>query len=241
MNKARFDILMRRYQKYMVALLGIEQLTGTVRVPTVTINTQGRAEAARTVSALRREKEAIDEQIKALEKEKATAETTDARKADIDKEIAELAADRTLVEKGIAEARGLSASGAASANVSVVNLQGARGDEHVRAVAQSVEKLVLQIINSDDTGQLCFSHLGSAPKAEHPLAKFCATFLENINRTVDVRIKAAGGAAEQVIQSKLSPEKKATELQKISEGIKDSFLTGLPGQPATLTNRMIEL
>ena len=45
LNQAQYDILMRRYQKFMVALLGIEQLTGVVRVPTVIINTEGSAES----------------------------------------------------------------------------------------------------------------------------------------------------------------------------------------------------
>ncbi|HET7730610.1 MAG TPA: hypothetical protein VFK48_11315, partial [Usitatibacter sp.] len=38
LNELQYDILMRRYQKYMVALLGIEQLAGVVRSPAVTIS-----------------------------------------------------------------------------------------------------------------------------------------------------------------------------------------------------------
>ena len=33
LDRAQYEILVRRYQKYMVALLGIEQLTGVVRAP----------------------------------------------------------------------------------------------------------------------------------------------------------------------------------------------------------------
>lgn len=49
-TKYEYDLLQRRYQKYMVALLAIEQLTGVVKAPAVTIDTQGYAEAGRALS-----------------------------------------------------------------------------------------------------------------------------------------------------------------------------------------------
>ena len=54
--------LLRRFQRSMVVLLAVEQLTGTVRMPTVSITTQGQAEAAKSISEIRNEKEKIDKQ-----------------------------------------------------------------------------------------------------------------------------------------------------------------------------------
>ena len=49
-STSQYDLLARRYQKQTVALLAIEQLTGAFRSPSVTVNTIGSAEAARSIS-----------------------------------------------------------------------------------------------------------------------------------------------------------------------------------------------
>lgn len=54
-DENQYNILMRRYQKFMVALLGLEQLTGTIRVPPITISTQGIAEAAQSIESMRKQ------------------------------------------------------------------------------------------------------------------------------------------------------------------------------------------
>ena len=55
----QYDLLARRYQKHTVALLAIEQLTGAIKSPPITIDTSGSAEAARSISEMRSEMDSI--------------------------------------------------------------------------------------------------------------------------------------------------------------------------------------
>ncbi|MDZ4107431.1 MAG: hypothetical protein U1D41_14975 [Nitrosomonas sp.] len=218
LEKAQYDILTRRYQKYMVALLGIEQLTGTVRVPAITINTQGGAEAARSLTSMRAEVEGIDAKIKALEQERKADGVTDTRKAEIDTESASLKADKEAVSKAIENARGLSASGSSNASVHLYGQPTLRGDQHTQAVAGAVEKIVLDIINSDDTGQLCFSYLGSVANGsgQSQLVTICNEYLTNINKQHAIRLDIADKLAKIA--------KSETALKDVLRGLKESGL-----------------
>lgn len=205
LEKSQYDILMRRYQKYMVALLGIEQLTGTVRAPAITINTQGTAEAARSISSMRDEIGSIDAKVKSLEQQKTAEGVTDARKAEIDKELASLKGDKEAVTKAIENARGLSSSGSANATVHLYGQTSQRSDEHIQAVTEAVKEIVLTVINTDDFGQLCFSHFGNS-NASSALTSICTQYLSNVNKQHEVRLKIE----EELVKSgKTDAEKKS--------------------------------
>lgn len=195
LQKSQYDILMRRYQKYMVALLGIEQLTGTVRAPTVTITSQSAATAAQSLSALRSEIEAIDTKIAALERKKGADGTSDADRTQIGQDIGALKADREAVNQAIANARGLSSSGSMTATVHLHGQPSQRSDAHIQAVAGAVQEIVKDIINTDDTGQLCFSYLSNA-SSNGPLVDICRQFLANIIKQDEVRLKLEDSLAK---------------------------------------------
>lgn len=201
LDKSEYDILMRRYQKYMVALLAIEQLTGTVRAPSVTINTKGSASAARSLTALRDQIKAIDSDIETLqnkqkekEAEKSADGITDEKKKEIDQqiskyktEIGELQADKSSVTKAIENARGLAVSGEATSTVSTVGVPTNRSEQHIQSVSKSVEKIVLNIINTDDTGQLCWSYMRDVGDPNTELGKSCRGYIDNINKRNKLR------------------------------------------------------
>ena len=188
LDELQYDILMRRYQKYMVALLAIEQLTGTIRSPTVTISTKGSAQAAKSISQMRSEIEAIDAEIALLEDAKAAA-PTDAEKAEIDTQIEALKTDKAAITKGIENAQGLLAEGSATANVDTTGMQIERSEEHLQAISNVVNEIVMEIINTEDTGQLCFAYLRDSEMNSPALTKACEQYLENINTANAIRIK----------------------------------------------------
>jgi len=208
LDKAQYDILMRRYQKYMVALLAIEQLTGTVHSPAVTISTQGSAEAARSISQMRSEIKAIVADIVALEVKKKAKGVTDEQKSDLDKQIALLNKDKEAITKGIENAQGLAATGSATAIVNTSGQLTQRSDQHIQAISKVVEKIVVDIVNMDDTGQLCWAYMSENIKTNSTLNKMCENYLTNLNnqhaimldaeKTLLQKIKASNSEKEDI-------------------------------------------
>lgn len=143
LNQSQYDLLARRYQKHTVALLAIEQLTGAIRVPSVTLNTNGSAEAARSISEMRTESSNIDKSIADLEKKKGEQSTSEDEKKVIDERIKSLRGDKEAVNRGIENARGTVVSGTAAATISNIGLPTQRGDQHIQAVTSAVQDIVL--------------------------------------------------------------------------------------------------
>jgi len=225
LQKSQYDILMRRYQKYMVALLGIEQLTGTVRAPTVTISSQGAATAAQSISALRSEVESIDTKITALEEKKTANGTSDADKTQIGKDIDALKADRNAVTQAIANAHGLSSSGSMTATVHLYGQPTQRSDAHIQAVAGAVQDIVGKIITTDDTGQLCFSYLSSGSPAG-PLVDICKKHFEAALLRGDLMLKI-----EQSLAAGGNTKEKTAELKEALKRLRESGLGTLSVVP----------
>lgn len=215
LDEAEYDILMRRYQKYMVALLAIEQLTGTVRVPPVTINTQGSAEAARSLSQMRAEIKEIDTAIAALEEKKKADGVTDEQKRDFDKQIADLNKDKEAITKGIDKAQGLAATGSATATVITSGLPSQRSEQHIQAVSDVVEKIVTNIINTDDTGQLCWAYLSKSDVTQTALTRACERYIDNLNEGTELRNDALKEKLKNIKESELDAGAKAKKLEEI--------------------------
>ncbi|WP_375207886.1 hypothetical protein [Hyphococcus sp.] len=174
LSPVQFDILTRRYQRYMVALLGIEQLTGTVKAPPVTLTTEGQASAAQSLSSLRAQKDAIDAKIEALKTEKGEKQAIadgdgddDEKKAaqkritEIDQEIADLKEDKAAIETGIKNAQGVVAGGATHAEVSSVGMPGARSEATLEKLSTTVGEIVKEVLRTDDLNALCLAKLSS--------------------------------------------------------------------------------
>jgi uncharacterized protein YdcH (DUF465 family) len=193
-DETQYQLLLRRYQKNMVALLTIEQLTGAIRVPPVTINTQGSAEAARSLSSLAQEIKLdeskisdLDEKIKTLNSELTGAEAS--KKASLEAEIAKLTkektaleADKAAVEKARETVRDVAVSGSATATVNTYNIPSQRSDEHIQAVAKAVAEIAARVLDTDDIGALCWSHLVKQDAKSDLLVTTCKQYFDTSNQ-----------------------------------------------------------
>ncbi|MCD9117962.1 MULTISPECIES: hypothetical protein [Pseudomonas] len=174
-SAAQYDLLMRRLQKNTVALLAIEQLTGTVKAPPIALTTSGRAEATKSLSEQRAEREKVSDRITALETEKTAVDKkiSDAKKANANADTSELdqtAAglaekiknlkdDRNVIDSAIAETKGVIADGEVKVKIETTGMGSQRSDAHIQQIAKTVEGIVNNIVLADDEQQLCMSAL----------------------------------------------------------------------------------
>ncbi|MEQ1931014.1 MAG: hypothetical protein ABL957_10885 [Parvularculaceae bacterium] len=175
LSREQFDILTRRHQRFMVALLGIEQLTGAVKAPAVTITTEGQAAAGQTVRALRASIEATNAEIERKEaqkveqkgiadddkKPKAERDAAAKKVKDLEEEIAYLKQDKADAEAGIAHARGLVAGGSGYAAVSSVGMPSQRSEQSLQEMAKTVGVIVDAVLNTDEFTELCLAGYAS--------------------------------------------------------------------------------
>ena len=193
-EKEEYSWLLRRFQRNMLVLLAVEQLTGTVRVPAVTIGTEGAASTGRALTELRAEQDKIDARIKQLGddnvklKENTVAEpvNTDKNKATLatnNEAIASLKADRKAFEDAISNDRDLLASGRSTVPAYNTSSQLPEvSDTQTRIVAEAVQAMVENLINQDDRAVLCFNYLKSknAPsRGNDKLALSCLQYIES--------------------------------------------------------------
>lgn len=178
-DKDEFDILMRRSQKYMVALIGIEQLTGVVKVPTVVINTSGSASASASISSMREDIKANEDKIASLEADKAKLSDAE-QKGDagkkIDDDIEKLKTHNDDLLAGIKNAKGLMTSGSAN-SVVYVNDVSSRSGADIQSLAQKVSDIVMEVVKTDDTPQLCFTQL-NRENADAKIRDYCEKLFE---------------------------------------------------------------
>jgi hypothetical protein len=227
----QYDVLMRRYQKNTVALLAIEQLTGTVRVPPVVIAANNRAEVTKSLSEQRIEREKVGDHIAALETEKSEAKkASDAAKAadksvdttladkkivDLEGKIKRLKDDQTAIDKAIESTRGMVAEGRFDISVGTELVGDQRSDSHVLAVANVVHDIVNNIVLSDDQDQLCMSALQRP--VDDKSKDFRDWCIKNLNNQAEARAKYLVS-----ITSNLDAErKKADKLPPNSQQRKD--------------------
>lgn len=218
---AQYDLLARRYQKQTVALLAIEQLTGALRTPSVTINTAGSAEAARSISEMRKELAAIDKSISDLENNKKEKDISAEDKKKIQDNLKALQSDKEVILKGVENARGVLVSGSATAAISSVGLPAQRSDRHIQAVAQTVENIVKSIINTDDFGQLCFSYMqqdaSKLSESARNLQSVCSDAIKLDQQARKQQLDTIQSVLASVNASAMDSAKKAEEAKRLVE------------------------
>lgn len=223
-SNAQFELQMRREQRNTVALLAIEQLTGVVKAPTVTINTKGTAEIARNVDDLIAQKEQKDKEIDAKKKEKSevtgTDEAAEKKKKALQDEIDELDKSSKAIADSIEKDRSMVASGSATAVVHADGLPTQRSDAHIQAIADTVDKIV-EYTQTDDLGQMCLIYMQKGDM-QAPLKDICDRHFNKIAeqqdalKTVIVAFGTAVGKA---------PVNDANDLKVLAEAIK--LLSGI--------------
>jgi hypothetical protein len=179
---AEYGWQLRRFQRNMVVLAAVEQLTGSTRVPPITIKMQGQAEVSKSLSEITTQKQKIDAEISKLES--GTPEEKEKNKA----QLAELKQNSNTLNDAMLNARSLVAAGSGTTAVDSVNVAQSSA-QNIAAVSADVKEMVNQILAQDDRGQLCFMYLDAYYKNEDKIneqlnnqfAEICKTFLETPN------------------------------------------------------------
>jgi transcription antitermination factor NusG len=201
-TSAQYDLLMRRFQKNTVALLAIEQLTGTVKSIPIVLTSSGKVEATKSLAEQRVEREKIGDQISDLEKQiegikkrrdeaktadpKADTATTDGQIASLDGKATRLKSDRDVVDKAIANTKGYIVEGRTEVTIKADTQSGQRSDEHLQKIADTVREIVNNIVLSDDENQLCMSALQS-PSANDQQKAFADWCIKMLNNQADAK------------------------------------------------------
>ncbi|MGK0270135.1 MAG: hypothetical protein ACI88H_000770 [Cocleimonas sp.] len=166
LDNSEYNLLLRRYQKNMVALLAIEQLTGTVKAPVTLISTTGSASLAQDIEQSEAQVEKQQGELTQLSTELAT-EKAKGDKADSDKvaslnsKIANKISLIDALKQGITNNRSMLASGTATASIAQqtpMTNTATGGSEQDKLIA-AVEKIVISIVEADDLPSMCFNHL----------------------------------------------------------------------------------
>lgn len=227
----QYDLLMRRFQKNTVALLAIEQLTGTIKVAPVAITSSGNASTGKALAEQRLEREKTGDQLGALAVQKAglNTELAEAKKtagkdtAEIDKKIADLQAregrlqaDLKAMDSAIANAREIMTSGRTDVVMQAAEAS-PRSDAQVVAVAAVVKDIVDKIVLSDDRTQICYGVLRTDDAKVPELRQICAKDLAD-----QVEFNAAKtrhlSMAQSILLEKLKNAKTKAELAEVEDG-----------------------
>lgn len=200
LSPADFSWLSRRYQRNMVALLTIEQLTRVAQVPTFAQVSQGMASASRSAAAIQGDLEEIDANRtkleadkKAIDAELAEAEKlpeADASKAGKVMEIKKRQADkqaaitrsneiRAALLEGLKTAKGILTSGSTSVQIISDGKDGRAAP--TQAVADAIADITNNVILQDDLGTLCFQVLAGdrTTRSTTGLETHCGKIVEN--------------------------------------------------------------
>lgn len=231
LSAADYGWLSRRYQKNMVALLTIEQLTRVAQVPVIAHASQGMASASRTATTIQADLEEVDKIKARLEddKKKLADELTEAQKlTDTDtskeaklKSIKQRQSDnqaalgradevRAALLEGLKSAKGLLASGGTTVQIITEGRDG-RGTV-TDTVANAIKDLTVEIIQQDDLGTLCFQLLAGArtnaqtanSQATSTLAIQCGRIIEARATADELRLEDAREEAKQRQQARES-------------------------------------
>ncbi|MDO9202237.1 MAG: hypothetical protein Q7U58_13055, partial [Hydrogenophaga sp.] len=89
-------------------------------------------------------------------------------------------------------------SGSSNVSVHLYGQPTQRSDQHIQDVTAAVKEIVLNIINTDDTGQLCFSYLGGVANVsgQSQLVNICNDYLANKNKQDAINLYIADKLAK---------------------------------------------
>lgn len=205
---AEYSLMLRRYQRTMVALLAIEQMTQVVRAPAMAHSASGSAVAPGGALAIVGELDSLDKMTAAttaelddVKKQQAAikAESDDGKdQAAKDDKAARLKAVETAIASkeatlkrqsevrlalldGLKGSRiPLSAQGAVTAVPAAVMLSNSQVSKEA---VEAISKLATTIFEQDDLGSLCYMHAADAT-TDHSLRDLCLSFLRASCKTL---------------------------------------------------------
>lgn len=233
-EKEEYGWLMRRFQRNMLVLLAVEQLTGTVHTPTVTVGSESPSSTAHSLTELRAEQERIDARLKLLDEANIklatdtqnTPANADKNKIAADKNtsiITQLKSDKKSVEDAIANNLNILTSGHTSVSVYNFSPQNTeKSDTQIVKIADTVRELVNRIIDQDDIGTLCFTYLKSKQGEVDSKDQLATSCIANIGSAgIRTSLQEASETAKQptVPDLQLKPPKAQINAHK-SKGVK---------------------
>lgn len=176
-----YRMMLTRNQRNTVALMAIEQLTGVVRSPSVTLSGSATADRAGTILELTNQLNAANAKYKGMD-----AATDEAKQLKVSIDSIEAALKKA--RKSLVTASGSSASTLAS--TSEIN------KDVMAVVAASVEKIAGSVIGVDDQFYLCLDLYESIGEARVPttLKDRCSAVFA---RDLDYGVKSLGQSGQQ--------------------------------------------
>jgi hypothetical protein len=176
-----YRMMLTRNQRNTVALMAIEQLTGVVRSPSVTLSGSATADRAGTILELTNQLNAANAKYKGMD-----AATDEAKQLKVSIDSIEAALKEA--RKSLVTASGSSASTLAS--TSEIN------KDVMAVVAASVEKIAGSVIGVDDQFYLCLDLYESIGEARVPttLKDRCSAVFA---RDLDYGVKSLGQSGQQ--------------------------------------------
>lgn len=158
-----YTIMQRRYQANMLALLAIEQLTGTVKSSAVAIDTATAALAQGRIAEL----------TTTIKQEQAKTPPGDTKALEEER--------RTWVE---------ALTGVRSRTLLLPDSP--QKAEAAEKVAQAVQEIVRSVVEQDNSGQMCFEYFRRDKNQDpsNPLRSFCTSVLQNISKGQDRKVDA---------------------------------------------------
>ncbi|HBX57859.1 hypothetical protein [Pseudomonas sp. UBA2684] len=177
-SKSAYQMMLTRNQRNTVALMAIEQLTGVVRSPNVTLSSQSSAEVA---ADLGKTAEVIAEQkakFNALSETEQKAPNGVSLKNTIES-----------LEKGLQTRRQAFAENKTTVESATPASTFTPNDQTIQTVTQAVKEVALNILNADDKTYICLDILNSKLAGEPNIKAACLAQLENvINNDTAVQI-----------------------------------------------------
>ncbi|MGF1711516.1 hypothetical protein L4C37_13220 [Vibrio kagoshimensis] len=209
-DKSTYAVLVRRYQKNMVALLAIEQLTGVVKAPGATVSTNGVASVARDLDEMLLISEENDNAIEQLEAS-IKSETDEVKKTKATEDLAKLKNKKALYDESIKNSKSIVASG--QANASIVTTNNSANSAITTEVSLAVKEIVTEILNADDYSAMCLGVVLDK-NYDDEIKKHCSNLLAKITE-----VKIAHLDAKIALQNKIKAE--AIKSKGISDDLPD--------------------
>ncbi|MFA0575281.1 hypothetical protein AB4580_22195 [Vibrio splendidus] len=217
-DKSTYGVLVRRYQKNMVALLAIEQLTGVVKAPGATISTNGVASVSRDLDEMITISEENDKAIEEL-KTSIKDETDDEKKKKANEDLAKLNSKKALYEESIKNSKAIVASG--QANASIISTTNSANSALAAGVSLAVKDIVTEIINADDYSAMCLGVV-IENSASTEVITHCKDLLAKISAVkiaqLDTEIAIQGMLKAEAKKSNLTAEEKAKLIERARTG-----------------------
>ncbi|MEF2086497.1 hypothetical protein [Pseudomonas aeruginosa] len=142
--------------------------------------------------------------------------------SDLAEKIADLKSDRDVIDKAIAETKGVLADGETRVRIETTGMVTQRSEAHLQEIAKTVEGIVNNIVLADDEKQLCMSALllPTPNEGQKKFSDWCLKVMDTQAEAKDYLMKDIKRKTEQaqaILQSNASADKKEEARNEIND------------------------